>query len=245
MIVPSRIGPLFVLMILSPLASAADDEALVEDPVDAVSADVVIDAEQSGGEELSRLFELYRDARAAGMLEEADVIAKQIVELSIEVFGQDNKNTANALSNLAQVQMANDEVNAAILNYSAAIGILERLEGNLTMALFEPLRGMGSAQLQAGYPVVAKAVWLRAVHISHVNLGPHNFEQIETMLSIARLVSRDGKRKEINRMQRRLEFLFARNAERNFGKDTLLDGDLAEEPVETAAAAMLDSEKDD
>ena len=243
MFVPSRFGLLSVLVLLAQPPLLAADDAAAESTMEIAIAAPVVQAEISEGEELRRLFELYRDARTAGMLDEADVIAKQIVELSIETFGLDNKNTVNAISNLASLQMANDELDAAILNYSSAIGILERLEGKLAMDLFQPLRGMGSAQLQAGRPEVAKAFWERAVHISHVNLGPHNFEQIETVLSIARLVARDGKRSEINRMRRRLEFLYARDAERSFDQEGLITSDQPDEEVE--AAAMVSTEKDD
>ena len=48
-------------------------------------------ADMSSEDEILRLFNLYRDARSARMLEEADPLAKQIVDLSIRANGIDSK----------------------------------------------------------------------------------------------------------------------------------------------------------
>ena len=166
----------------------------------------------SAGNELRRLFDLYKDARSAGILEEADVLAKQIVELSIQSFGFYSKNTAHALTNLGTLQTTNNENNAAIQNFAAAIEIIEQLEDRLSMDLINPLKAMGAAQLQAGYADRARIIWNRAVHISHVNLGPHNYEQIETLVSIARLSSGNEISREAKKLRKRIYYLQVRDA---------------------------------
>jgi tetratricopeptide (TPR) repeat protein len=173
----------------------------------------VYETDQSSDEEVRRLFSLYVDARSAGVVEEADSLAKQIVEMSISSFGRDSKDTARALTNLANLQASNDENAAAIQNYTAAIGIVESLDSRLSLDLLMPLKALGAVELQAGNGDRAQDAWTRAVHISHVNMGPHNFQQIETLQSMARLFSDSGMNKEAKRTYKRIEYLRSRFAE--------------------------------
>lgn len=162
---------------------------------------------ESADKDIQQLFSLYMDARAAGTMQEADVLAKQIVEKSIRSFGRDSKDTARALTSLATLQTSNDENVAAIQNFSAAIDIIEFMDGRLSMDLVNPLKAMGAAQLQAGNGDRARDAWTRAVHISHVNLGPHNLEQIETLYAIAALYSRAELSKEERIVRRQIKYL--------------------------------------
>ena len=170
------------------------------------------DADISSEEEIRRLFDLYRDARYAGMLEEADTLAKRIVDLSIRANGIDSKTTAMALTNLAALQSSIEDNVSAVQNFAQAIEIVERLESRLSSDLISPLRGMGAAYLLAGNADHAQAAWNRALHISHVNFGPHNFEQIETLYSLGRSFMNAGMTKEAIRVRKRISFLRYRNA---------------------------------
>jgi hypothetical protein len=147
------------------------------------------------------------DARTAGMMQEADVLAKQIVEKSIHSFGRNSKDTARALTSLATLQTSNHENIAAIQNFAAAINIIEHMDGRLGLDLVNPLKAMGAAQLQAGNGDHARDAWIRAVHISHVNLGPHNIEQIETLYAMATLYSRAEMTKEERIVRRQIKYL--------------------------------------
>ncbi len=160
--------------------------------------------------EIYRLLELYEDARTAGMLDEADMLAKQVVELSIKSYGRDSRGTARALTNLATLQSENAEYIAAIQNLSAAIDIVERVENGLSMSLLYPLNEMGRLQLQAGQTDLAQKTWTRAIHISHVNLGPHNFEQVETLQAIEGLLVANGKNRKARKLRRRISELLSR-----------------------------------
>lgn len=160
--------------------------------------------------EIYRLLELYEDARTAGMLEEADVLAKQVVELSIKSYGRDSQGTARALTNLATLQSENAEYVAAIQNLSAAIDIVERVEDSLSMNLLYPLNEMGRLQFRAGQTDLAQKTWTRAIHISHVNLGPHNFEQVETLQAIEGLLVANGKNRKARKLRRRISELLSR-----------------------------------
>lgn len=172
---------------------------------------IVTDYERPRGEEIERLFVMYDDARAAGLLEEADVIGKQIVETSIRNYGHESRHTADALTNLGNLQIASEENEAAIQNFTAALEILERADSRLSKDLIKPLKAMGTAQLRAGRTDRAVSTWSRALHISHVNYGPHDYGQVETLYDLARVYSKAGMTKEADRMWKRIYYLRERS----------------------------------
>lgn len=211
-------GLVLLMSILVVTYPVVADDARSLAPVATNSSNVISanpatsDADISSEEEIRRLFDLYRDARSAGMLEEADTLAKRIVDLSIRAYGIDNKVTALALTNLAALQSSNEDNVSAVQNFAQAIEIVERLDSRLSSDLISPLRGMGAAYLLAGNADHAQAAWNRALHISHVNFGPHNFEQIETLYSLGRSFMNAGMTKEAIRVRKRISFLRYRNA---------------------------------
>jgi len=214
--VPISLAWLMSSLIVQQSAVAADQQSPVSGTVTKSSLSAVNtvasgDVTSSTGE-IRRLFDLYKDARSSHMLEEADTLAKRIVDVSIRANGIDSKVTATALTNLAILQMSNEDNISAVRNFSAAIDIVERLDSRLSSDLIIPLKGMGTAYLQAGDSDRARDAWNRAVHISHVNFGPHNFEQIETLYSIGRLFYKAGMRNEVTRVQKRISYLQKRDA---------------------------------
>lgn len=162
---------------------------------------------------LRRLFALYLDAVSDKMFTEADSLAKQIVELTIQIHGLDSHESAKALTNLAIAQHGIEDYESAILNYTAAIEIIERVEDRLNAALINPLRGLGAAQLASGRPDLARATFDRAVHVSHVNDGPHNLGQIETLQSLAETFLAVGEFDDAIDVQKRIYYLQARNVD--------------------------------
>ncbi|MDH4046938.1 MAG: tetratricopeptide repeat protein [Gammaproteobacteria bacterium] len=131
--------------------------------------------------ELLRSFQSYKSSIDNQMYDEADTLAKRIVELSIKLYGINSHDSAKALTNLGTVQYHNKEFESAQLNYKAAIEIIERIEDRLHADLINPLNGLGAAQLAAGRPDLARDTFDHSVHISHVNDGPHNLRQIEML----------------------------------------------------------------
>lgn len=212
-----RLVLLFPLLAAQHTVAAEDASAPVLTDVNNSNYSSIIQitsgTDRSTENEIRRLFDLYMDARWAGTMEEADAIAKQIVVVSIQAYGRDSLGTAEALTNLAQFQAENDDTIAAIQNLVAAIGIVERVDNGLSMELIGPLNAMGAIHYRVGDGARARAAWTRAVHISHVNLGPHNYEQIETLYSIERIFTDAGKSKEANKMRKRIRFLQTRDAE--------------------------------
>ena len=162
-------------------------------------------------ERLQRLFVIYMDAVSDRQFDEADSLAKQIVEMTIEIHGLDSSESAKALTNLAIAQHGIEDYESSILNYNASIGIIERIEDRLSSQLINPLRGLGAAQLASGRPDLARASFDRAVHVSHVNSGPHNLEQVETLQSLAETYMAVGEYDDAVDVQKRIYYLQARN----------------------------------
>jgi tetratricopeptide (TPR) repeat protein len=187
---------------------ASDDEFASEDLAEN-------EIPETYDEQLQRLFFDYRDAVLGSMFTEADTLAKQIVELSIRVNGLDSRKSAAALTNLAVAQHGMKDYPSAILNYSASIGIIERIEHRLDNSLINPLRGLGASYFESGRPDLARKAFDRAVHISHVNDGPHNLDQIETLLSLTETYLAVGETAMAVDVQKRIFYLQARNIESN------------------------------
>lgn len=190
------------------------DDRLFEEEVYFSGDEAIFDPdtlEETGEERLRRLFVLYMDAVSDRQYDEADSLAKQIVELTIEVHGLDSHESASALTNLAIAQHGIEDYESAILNYEAAIGIIERVEDRLNAGLINPLRGLGAAQLSAGRPDLARDAYDRAIHVSHVNDGPHNLDQVETLQSLAETFLSVGEFNDAIDVQKRIYYLQARN----------------------------------
>ncbi len=194
--------------IVLPSQRMFEDDPYTADDVD----ESILDVEDETDEQrLSRLFTLYLDAVSDSAFAEADGLGKQIVELTIRSYGLDSEESASALTNLAIAQHGMRDFESAIVNYNSAIGIIERIDNRLSRDLVNPLRGLGSAQLSAGRPDLARDAFNRAVHVSHVNDGPHNMEQIETLQSLAETYLSVGELEESVDIQKRIYYLQARN----------------------------------
>jgi tetratricopeptide (TPR) repeat protein len=161
--------------------------------------------------ELKRLFDLYRDALENKAFLEADTLAKRVVELSIRLNGLDSSDSARAITNLGIAQHHNQDYESAMLNFASAIGIIERIEDRLSSSLINPLQGLAATQAATGRPDLARQSYRRAVHVSHVNEGPHNRNQIQTLESIAELHVSMGDFKEAVGIQDNIYNLQARN----------------------------------
>jgi len=143
-------------------------------------------------EELKRLFELYREALLNKDYLEADTLAKRVVELSIKLNGLDSHDSAKAITNLGIAQHNNGDYEAALRNFIASIDIIERIDDNLSPELINPLQGLAATQAAMGRPDLARLSYQRAVHVSHVNEGPHNPDQVPILESMAELQIAQG-----------------------------------------------------
>ena len=158
-------------------------------------------------------FDNYKRLMSEGIYDEADIVAKRVVTLSIELSGPRSSETAKALTNLGIVQHRNKQFDAAQQNFEAAIDIIEENEDRLNRRLVNPLKGLGAAQLEGGRPDLAKQTFTRAIHITHVNEGPHNMEQIDILESLAETNVRLGSIEDARDMHDKIYLLHRRRYE--------------------------------
>ena len=88
-------------MIVLPGNAAMPDDELPDDELD---ASILDRPQETDAARLRRLFTLFTDAIAERQFEEADTLAKQIVEQAIRSYGLDSSESAKALTNLAIAQ---------------------------------------------------------------------------------------------------------------------------------------------
>lgn len=158
-------------------------------------------------------FAYFRDLIDEKNFDAADASAKRIVEMAIRTHGPQSLETSKALSNLGLVQHNNKQYDPAIQNFTSSIEILETTEDRLNSQLINPLRGLGAAQLAIGRPDLASGSFGRAAHITHVNEGPHNIEQIEILESMAEANVRLGDMEEARDLLDRIHALNVRHFE--------------------------------
>jgi tetratricopeptide (TPR) repeat protein len=158
---------------------------VAEETIEEEAPAAELDGQSPNEEDLLREFGRFRQLLEEKNFDAADIAAKRVVQMSIEIFGPQSAETAKALNNLAIVQHNNKQFEAAIQNFTSAIEIIEVIEDRLNAGLVNPLKGLGAAQLSNGRPDLASNSFTRARHITHVNEGPHNIEQVEILESLA------------------------------------------------------------
>ena len=181
----------------------------------ALESGAPVSDERTLEERLAAEFDRYQQLVAEGALDEADVSAKRIVQMVIEIHGPESLEASKALNNLALVQYKNGQYGAAIQNFEAAVGIIETAEDRLNEMLVNPLKGLGAAQLGSGRPDLAQQTFNRATHITHVNEGPHNIEQVEILESLAQSAMLLGDTKGARNILNRIHVLNVRHFEGN------------------------------
>lgn len=139
------------------------------------------------GIELSALQEQYRNHLSDSDTDAAIETAKRIVAVSGALFGEQSAQVAAALTNLGIVQIDAGNFVAARENFSAAIRLRENLgDGIIDINLINPLKGLAQTQMALDDAETAVLLYERAIHVSHVNLGPNNLEQIPVMDALSR-----------------------------------------------------------
>jgi tetratricopeptide (TPR) repeat protein len=189
---------------LDQVVPVADDETA--DVGEAAEVD-----ERDLATQLAEEFDRYRRLVAEDAMDEADASAKRIVEMVIRLHGPQSLEASKALNNLALVQTRNGQYDAAVQNFESAVEIIETVEDRLTDKLVNPLTGLGSAQLGNGRPDLAKEAFSRARHITHVNEGPHNIQQVEIIEALAQATLMTGDAKGARELLDRMHALNVRH----------------------------------
>ena len=189
-------------------------------PNDDADAEIVDDysvPEPTDDDLLAREFGLYIQLMQDSVFDEADTVAKRVVEISMQLKGPRSSESAKALTNLAIVQHQTGQYNAAAQNFESAIDIIEDVEDRLHAELVNPLKGLGASQLESGRADLAIGTYQRAVHVTHVNEGPHNLDQVELLESLAETNLRIG---DFEKAKETQDVIYALNI-RKYNLDTL------------------------
>jgi tetratricopeptide (TPR) repeat protein len=193
MIRNTRFFSLALILIGAPTLFAQEEEQIVPVADEGIeeNSDYSV-PEATPEDELVANFELFKQLMKDNVFDEADTVAKRVVELALRLKGPQSSEFAKALTNLAIVQFQTEQYTAAQQNFESAIEIIEDNEDRLNVQLVNPLKGLGAAQLESGRPDLASRTFQRAVHVTHVNEGPHNLDQIDLLESIAETHIRMG-----------------------------------------------------
>jgi len=181
---------------------------------------------------LQELTAYYAESVAARQYHEAETAAKQRIEYLIEADASSPSAMADALMDLAFAQRQIEQYDAALQNYLASVSLLERTGNLLSDELIRPLREIGDTYMAAGQAELALPAYERALHLSHVNAGPHNLDQAETLDAMSMAEAAAGRFDAALAVNDRLAALYGRR----FGSSS-------EEmlPVLQRRAAMLNS----
>jgi hypothetical protein len=147
---------------------------------------------EGGSPDLERRFRQLQDALNAAALDEAETTAKQMAEVAAKESTRNTVLRARTLHNLALVQHLSANYGTAILNYQAAIEVVNSARDMLSVELVQPLHAMGIANADNGDPVAALDAFDTALHVSIVNRGPHSPTQVPLLRSVQALHEQQG-----------------------------------------------------
>jgi len=204
----------YLLLLLTMAFQAAADEPPSETDAQDAGPDANRDTDEITSDLLNAEYNRYKMLMASGAYDEADSVAKRVIELAIRLKGPRSSETAKALTNLAIVQHHIKQYDAAQQNFQSAVEIIEDVEDRLNSQLVNPLRGLAVSQLESGRPDLASTTFNRAVHVTHVNDGPHNLGQVELLESLAEVNVRLSLFDEARDIQ---ETIFALNSRHHEG----------------------------
>jgi tetratricopeptide (TPR) repeat protein len=111
--------------------------------------------------------------------DEAVTLATQIVDLTVQAYGDKSIELAGPLTNLATVQMRRGDLTAAESNYQSSITLIERAEGILSPRLINPLVGLGATYNRGGLYGQATEAYQRALRVNHAEQGFYNRDQFK------------------------------------------------------------------
>ena len=159
---------------------------------------------------LGELTGYYDDAVASSQYEEAATAAKQRIEYLFDTGASSLPAMADALMDLAFAQRQVEQYDAALLNYFASVSLLEKNENLLSDKLIRPLREIGDTYMASEQAELALPAYERALHLSHVNAGPHNLDQAEMLDAMSVAEAESGRFDAALALNDRMLALYAR-----------------------------------
>jgi tetratricopeptide (TPR) repeat protein len=164
----------------------------------------------AGSLTLPMLLARYREAVEGMQYQEAETAAKQRIEHLLVTGTSSGYEMADALIDLAFAQRQIEQYDAAIQNYIGSIVILEDTDDMLSERLVAPLRGIGETYVASGEAELAVPVYERALHVNHVNAGPHNLQQLDLLDAMIDAMVQAGREDAALSTVERISSLYAR-----------------------------------
>lgn len=193
------VGSLFLGATLAlTLSMAAHASSAIPEIIDVPA----IQLDKPDGALLVDLQTQFRDELSTGKLDPAQETAKQIVAICSTLWGESSPQVAAALTNLAIAQSDRGNFDAARQNFLGAIRIRERVSSSIIEPLLiNPIRGLAASNLALDNAEVAVPLYERAIHVSHVNMGPNNLQQLDDMDALSRAYYSLGETRAANKVQ--------------------------------------------
>ena len=178
-----------ILVFGTSIASGTDPEPQVVDQEAPATSPMVDDQ----GDLYNQFF------RAGNYVEAIDIAKVRVSEVLAQNAG--DREIAVALTRLANAQRLNGHLVAAAENYRDAISRIQVSDDMLSMQLVAPLVGVADVLMALGDYPAAEATYDRAAHITRVNQGPANLDQVEILSKITDLYAAQGLHKDAYKIQ--------------------------------------------
>lgn len=144
-------------------------------------------------------FDLFYEAE--NYVEAVDA-GKLVIQVLLQEDEIDEPLWGDALTQLATAQRKTGELDSAILNYQAAIEVVEQYSDRLNSKLIDPMLGLSRTYLDAGQFDSAIESYKKTLHINRVNFGVHNSEQSEVLVEMSEAYFLLGDYDQANTLQK-------------------------------------------
>ncbi len=116
---------------------------------------------------------------------EAVDAGKLVIQVLLQEEEIDEPLWGDALTQLATAQRKSGDLDSAVLNYQAAIDVIEQHSDRLNSKLVDPMLGLSRTYVDAGEYDSAIDTYKKTLHINRVNFGVHNSEQSELLVEMS------------------------------------------------------------
>jgi len=148
-------------------------------------------------------------------LDEAIKFGQQAVDLSIKIYGRDNRETAAAFTNLGVIYRDKKKFKESIENLQKAVEVYRKIP-NLTKELIGVYEALAFSQLLDGKQAESEANYLQAIEIAETAFGKESKESFLPTLNLANFYARDKKFEKADEFYLKSYAL----AVKNFGRET-------------------------
>ncbi len=120
---------------------------------------------------------------------EAVDAGKLVIQVLLQEEEIDEPLWGDALTQLATAQRKSGDLDSAVLNYQAAIDVIEQHSDRLNSKLVDPMLGLSRTYVDAGEYDSAIDTYKKTLHINRVNFGVHNSEQSELLVEMSEAIT--------------------------------------------------------